>query len=364
MSTVDHEVIVVGAGAAGLRAATSLRAAGCDVVCLEARDRVGGRLLSVPTTAGVLDLGATWFWAGEQRVTRLARESGAAPFRQHLAGDTIFQDGGGVRRLGGNLVDGPAQRFGRGAARIATAMAHTLPPDTVRLGCPVRSVRSADPHSLAVDTDDALLRARHVVIAVPPALAVARIDFAGQLPDPLVGLARATPVWMGAITKVVAVYERPFWRDAGLAGAGLSRLGPLQEIHDMCGPGDSPAALFGFAPPLSADIDLEAAVIGQLNSMFGEHAARPVRLIAQDWRREAWTSPPGVEALVDYHLFGHPVFHEPELGGRLHWACTETAAGFGGHIEGALASGDAAAAAILAAEARTPHTTRPTQVIT
>jgi monoamine oxidase len=126
----------------------------------------------------------------------------------------------------------------------------------------------------------------------------------------------------------------------------------------MSGPGDSPAALFGFAQPTG--IDLGVAALDQLGLMFGEQAAHPVRLIVHDWRKERWTSPPGVEALVDYSLFGHPAYREPTLGGRLHWAATETAAGFGGHVEGALASGDAAAAAILAARARgRPAPVRP-----
>lgn len=43
---VDHEVIVVGAGLAGLRCASDLLAAGRDVVVLESRDRVGGRVWS------------------------------------------------------------------------------------------------------------------------------------------------------------------------------------------------------------------------------------------------------------------------------------------------------------------------------
>ncbi|WP_308407976.1 FAD-dependent oxidoreductase [Streptomyces mayonensis] len=44
--------------------------AGHKVLCLEARTRVGGRLLSEPVEGGVLDLGATWFWPGSSASRR------------------------------------------------------------------------------------------------------------------------------------------------------------------------------------------------------------------------------------------------------------------------------------------------------
>src|SRR5262245_8103246 len=55
------KVIVVGAGMAGLMAAQRLKASGFDVIVLEARDRVGGRMnTSTNATGTVLDLGASW----------------------------------------------------------------------------------------------------------------------------------------------------------------------------------------------------------------------------------------------------------------------------------------------------------------
>src|SRR5687767_13018591 len=136
----DRPVVVVGAGASGLAAAAVLADAGCDVLCLEARNRPGGRLLSIradstlPDSAGTtrprstppdstgtgsthpdrtggedaLDLGATWFWDGEQRVQDLVARLGLDTFAQHTAGSAIFQDAKGTHRLQGNPIDGPA----------------------------------------------------------------------------------------------------------------------------------------------------------------------------------------------------------------------------------------------------------------
>ena len=47
METMGQDILVIGAGAAGLSAARDLCAAGCKVTILEARDRIGGRILTV-----------------------------------------------------------------------------------------------------------------------------------------------------------------------------------------------------------------------------------------------------------------------------------------------------------------------------
>jgi monoamine oxidase len=56
------DVLVIGAGIAGLRAAELLRERGLDVVVLEARDRVGGRIHSVQSSGFAMDLGPTWLY--------------------------------------------------------------------------------------------------------------------------------------------------------------------------------------------------------------------------------------------------------------------------------------------------------------
>lgn len=193
------------------------------------------------------------------------------------------------------------------------------------------------------------VRGAAVVLALPPALAAEGIDFEPPLPDDVRRLASATPVWMGAMTKVVACYDRPFWRDRGLAGAVISHVGPLREVHDMCGPNGTPAALFGFVPPTfpgSPTVSREAA-LGQLGQLFGPSAAEPTDLFVRDWRAETHTSPPGVERLQAYEVFGHAAYFRPHMAGRLHWASTETAREAPGHVEGALAAGSRAAEAIL-----------------
>lgn len=351
---------MVGAGASGLAAALALDRAGLSVRCLEARPRVGGRLLSIPVGGGALDLGAAWFWPGEQRVARLLAQLGLPVHAQHLAGDALYDTGGAPQRLDGNPVDVPAHRFGLGAQSLATALAALLPADTVELAAPVRSV-VATPTEVVVTTGDREVRARHVVLALPPALAESTMSLgtlrpgtlrpgSGEpLPEPLLGLVRRTPVWMGTTTKVVVAYATPFWRDQHLAGSAVSHVGPLREIHDTSGPQGAPAALFGFLPSGGDAPTVGQRSVAQLVRLFGPEAGSPHRVLVQDWSSEAETSSPATARLGEHGLLGHPLYAQPALHGRLHWAGTETSPVSPGHVEGALAAGERAAAAVLAA---------------
>jgi monoamine oxidase len=335
MTTVD--VVVIGAGISGLAVADHLAAAGMSVVVLEARQRPGGRLL---TASPCFDLGATWFWDGEHRVAHLVERLGLATFDQYLDGDTMYEDANGIRRLAGNLVDAPARRFAGGAAELANRLAAVLPDGCVQLGCAVDSMEHDD-GQLIVAANDRRWRTQHVVLALAPSLAATSIRLPPDTPADLLRVAAATPVWMGQIAKIVAVYDEPFWRADGLAGAAISRVGPMQEIHDMSGPHGQPAALFGFAPAMNLGAQPEVQILEQLRRLFGAAAAQPDRLLLQDWSAERHTVPQQTAssratASADYSLYGHHLYQRPALNGRLHWSSTETATRHPGHIEGAL----------------------------
>jgi monoamine oxidase len=101
---ISADVAVVGAGLSGLGAARALTDAGREVVVLEARERVGGRLLNATLGDGVtVDLGGQWVGSDHVRVQRLAAELGVEIFPQHGAGRNLLDVGGKWRRYRGTI---------------------------------------------------------------------------------------------------------------------------------------------------------------------------------------------------------------------------------------------------------------------
>ena len=90
--TVDADVAVVGAGLAGLVAARELAAAGLRPLVLEARDRVGGRILNEEIGDGkVVEVGGQWIGPTQHRLAALAREVGVDTFATHGTGERIIE---------------------------------------------------------------------------------------------------------------------------------------------------------------------------------------------------------------------------------------------------------------------------------
>ena len=101
--SLERVDVVVGAGLAGLTAARDLLGAGLSVVVLEARDRVGGRLLNHTLEGGaVVELGGQWVGPTQERVLALAGELRIDLFPTYIEGEHFLAVDGEVKRYGGD----------------------------------------------------------------------------------------------------------------------------------------------------------------------------------------------------------------------------------------------------------------------
>ena len=355
---VKRDVVVVGAGIAGLTAAVCLHRAGVSVRVLEGADRIGGRVQAVRDATGqpVADLGPTWVWPRWQPVAAawLSR-LGLATFAQHDDGDWVLDGWGPApRRHPIPGQDGIARIKGGPSAAVDALAAH-LPAGSITTGARVDAVASV-PGGLVVRHGDQAVTADRVILATPLRVTADRILLDGIAPDVL-ALTQDTPTWMAQSAKAVALYRAPFWRDAGLSGRIASRLGPLAEAHDHTPAGAGIGAVFGFVglDPAVRRADpagLRAAIVTQLGRCLGPQGAHPEALHIMDWSEAALIC--GARDLTDpprHPDVGPDILRAWHLSGRLRFAVSETADLSPGLIEGAFAAGEAAARAVLSQSA-------------
>jgi monoamine oxidase len=124
------DVVVIGAGLAGLTAARELVAAGRSVAVLEARDRVGGRLLNHRLGDGqVTEIGGQFVGPTQDRVLALAREVGVDTYRAEIPGENVYVHDGRAKRYSGHTPPDllALPDMGIALARIAQAAAKVPP---------------------------------------------------------------------------------------------------------------------------------------------------------------------------------------------------------------------------------------------
>ena len=453
------DVAIVGAGYAGLAAAARIAAAGRSVVVLEARDRVGGRVHSIPYGDAWLDVGGQWVGPTQDRMLALAAEHGIEVFPTYNTGENVYKRGAnpptryatggplgpvppevpGAGEAGAAIValndmatrvprdapwkaeqaaewdsqtfeqfknanaaseggkflldvgieavfaveprdvsllfvlayiaqagnDRTAGDFNRllntaggaqesrmegGAQGIPESIAAKLGRGRVLLNAPVTRIEQAAGET-RITAGRHQVVAHRAIVAMSPAL-TSRIAHDPPLPGLRDQLTQRFP--MGNVIKCQAVYDRPFWRDAGLTGQAVGDADPVRITFDNTPPGGSPGILLGFIEGHEARVwserpadERRAAVLASFAAYFGDEARTPRDYVERDWSNELWSrgcytavAPPGV--LLDYgeHL-RKPV-------GRVHWAGTETATFWQGYMEGAVQSGERAAAEVLA----------------
>jgi monoamine oxidase len=296
-----------------------------------------------PSGRFLLELGIQSVWAAEPRDVSLlhvlfyvaAATDGTAP----VDFQRLINTEGGAQE----------SRIVGGSQRICIELAKRLGKGRVVLGAPVRRIEQGK-GSARVITDKGTFTGGHVIVTGPPSV-TAFIDYAPILPADRAQLLQRFP--QGNVIKCEAVYDKPFWRDKGLAGQVVSDAEPVRVTFDNSPPDGSPGIMNAFIEGHFARVwarksadERRAGVLANLAAYFGDEALKPVDYFEKDWSHEAWTrgcyvgfTPPG--ALTDYgEALRAPV-------GRIHWAGAETATYWNGYMDGALRSGSRAAKEIV-----------------
>lgn len=125
------DVIVVGAGFAGLTCARALRRAGHSVIVLEADDRVGGRTKAATLAGETIDIGGQWVGPTQTHLLALAADYGVKTVEQYADGENIIDIHGRMARYRGEtpaLAPKDLEEFVTAVATLEAAAAKLQPP--------------------------------------------------------------------------------------------------------------------------------------------------------------------------------------------------------------------------------------------
>ncbi|WP_214808079.1 FAD-dependent oxidoreductase [Exiguobacterium sp. s102] len=349
---MTQSIAIIGAGVSGLYTASLLQQMGQAVTVYEARDRIGGRIVSVAGTHGDeadrFDLGPTWYWPDTETViTDLVAELGLTAYEQHTTGAMVLERQAGAIEHHLLAPDSivPSKRLAGGMEALVTAIASQLPAASLRLQTRVTKLERTGQQVTVTSIKDGRTTSEtydSVVVALPPRL-VERIAIEPPFSETTREKLQTTPTWMAGQAKTLVVYDTPFWREAGLSGFGMSWVGAMQEIHDAS-PQRGPGALFGFLRLTAEERQslgteaVKARILEQLITMYGEAARHPREVFYYDWAQDLDTATPAdARPLTEFPQY-RPIAVDANWQGRLYLAGTETDSAFGGHVEGALRS--------------------------
>ncbi len=305
---------------------------------------------------------------GARRLFELATEAvwAAEPADVSLLHVLFYtHSGGGFNTLIGTGGGAQQDRFHGGSQRLALLMAEELGAERVRLGAPVRLIEHSekgvtihagrichpgDGKSAPSRSGRLVVSARRAIVAIPPTLA-GRVAYDPPLPARRDQLTQRMP--QGTVIKTMAIYERPFWREEGLSGQATSDAGPARVVFDNSPPDGSPGVLLGFLEGRLARqwgargaSERRQAILAGHARLFGARAARPERFLERVWAEEEWTR--GCYGCLmttgGWTEYGRAL-RAPI--GPIHWAGAETATVWNGYMDGAVQSGERAAAEVL-----------------
>ena len=295
-----------------------------------------------PDARAILDTLTTAIWGCQARDISLLW----ALFYFAAAGDEKTR-GQGLTLINNTTNGAQQDRIVGGSQLIWINIARELRKAVV-LNAPVTRIATSR-RGVTVTSAKGVYKGKHVIVAMPPAL-TARIMFEPALPPLRDQLVQRFP--QGSYAKFEAVYPTPFWREDGANGQVFGDNGVVLS-WDTSPPGGNPGVIAGFIggdharrwDRLGAKARREFG-LNALAQYLGPQILDPLQYAEVRWTNEVWSrgdptgfTPPGV-------LLGFGEALRAPIG-RIHWAGTETSEYWPGYMEGAVRSGQRAAAEAL-----------------
>jgi putrescine oxidase len=105
---LNRDVVIIGAGVAGLTAANELKRAGLSVAVLEARDRAGGRLWTDVIDGAMLEIGGQWVSPDQDALIDTIADLGLETYSRYREGDSVYINASGeLTRFTGEIFPVP-----------------------------------------------------------------------------------------------------------------------------------------------------------------------------------------------------------------------------------------------------------------
>jgi monoamine oxidase len=241
-----------------------------------------------------------------------------------------------------------------GMGSLAKGLESMLQPGSVILNSLVSKVTQDFEKVVVITHSGVQYRCKKLIFSLPTPL-YKEVVFEPPLPSEKVDFSSSTH--LGYYTKVILIYEKPWWKDHGLCGLTHSFKGPISLTRDSSSPAYNHYSLTCFVVgepgrkwSTFSRPERHTQILEQVASIYGpqlsEKAKIPLSILEQDWAQEQFSkgcpcpvTPPGILSRLGGSL--------QASFGNIHFVGTETARHWKGYIEGALESGDRGAEEVI-----------------
>jgi monoamine oxidase len=185
------------------------------------------------------------------------------------------------------------------------------------------------------------------------------ITFEPVLPPAKQALAESTT--LGYYSKMVVVFENPWWQDAGFSGVFTSETGPICFTRDTCSEDDGQYSITGF---MVGDIGRrwskfsmakrKQQVLDQLYSALRSVSQtlsipEPIEVIEKEWTKDPWTMGAPSPVMMPGTMTSEAGEAIRSVFDKVHFIGTETSYVWKGYLDGAVRSGKRGAAEVITA---------------